>query len=306
MVRNLHILLLLCLLPLGAMAKRWTPETLPMVHLQDARRYVCNPDGVLSPAAVDSLDCLLMLMERDKGVETVVVAVKQLDGENPYSFGMALGKKYGVGSKKQRSGLIVILATEDRKYQILTGNGLEATLPDAICKRIENRMMVPRLKERDWDGAMIATMKAIDGYVRGDASLKAEFSEEEDPMDAVLGLAFAMIFGGAFIFVVLLVSHQNKCPKCKQGQLRVVRRERVRIGNRREWCCRVTKRCSRCGYEKVSYEEDNNLNSGAGAAMAAGMLLGGAGRRGGFNGGGFSGGSFGGGSFGGGGAGGSF
>ena len=48
-----------------------------MVHLKDARRYVCNPDGVLSQAAVDSTDLLLQALEKEKGVETVVVVVEE-------------------------------------------------------------------------------------------------------------------------------------------------------------------------------------------------------------------------------------
>ena len=132
-------------------ARKWTPEDVPMVHLQDARRYVCNPENVLSQAAVDSTDHMLIRLQRDKGVQTVVVVVKQIEGDDPYQFGMAIGKKYGVGSGKQRTGLIVVLATEDRSFQILTGNGLEGTLPDAICRRVQNRITMPALKEGKWD-----------------------------------------------------------------------------------------------------------------------------------------------------------
>ena len=54
----------------------WTPETLPMVHLADARRYVCNPDGLMSAAAVDSTDAVLHRLEREKGIESLVVIVR--------------------------------------------------------------------------------------------------------------------------------------------------------------------------------------------------------------------------------------
>ena len=77
----------------------WTPETLPMVHLADARRYVCNPDGLMSAAAVDSTDTVLHRLEREKGIESLVVIVRQIEGGDPYEFGMALARKYGVGSQ---------------------------------------------------------------------------------------------------------------------------------------------------------------------------------------------------------------
>ena len=68
MHRYVFLFWLLLWLPLTGLAGKWTPETLPMVHLKDARRYVCNPDGVLSQAAVDSTDNLLQALEKEKGV----------------------------------------------------------------------------------------------------------------------------------------------------------------------------------------------------------------------------------------------
>lgn len=290
------LLYVLLLFPSITWAKKWTPETLPMVHLQDARRYVCNPDGVLSPDAVANTDRLLQALERDKGVESVVVVVKQLEGDDPYGFGMALGKKYGIGSKTQRTGLILVLATEDRSYQILTGNGLEGTLPDAICRRIQNRVMVPRLKQGDWDGAIVESVKAIDGIVRGDTSL---LPEEEEDGKLAFGSIISIVVGVMVVFVVLYLDANRKCPKCKKRKLIVVKKERVRLPEGRVWKIRVKRRCARCGYEETSIEEDarDNVRNGTG-----GMIIGG-GFRGGSS---FGGGSFGGGSFGGGGSGGRF
>lgn len=302
---KIHALILfLFLLPFTVAAEKWTPETLPMVHLQDARRYICNPDGILSEQSVKTGDLLLQSLEKDKGVETVVVVVKQLEGNDPYQFGMDLARKYGIGSKKQDTGLIIILAVEDRKYQILTGNGLEGTLPDAICRRIQNRVMVPELKKKNWDAAIVQTLKSVDGYVRGDESLKAELEEKDSLMNAFLGFSIAMIVFGGCIFIIAVVSHKHQCPRCKHASLHVVKRQRVRLKGSGEWYIRTTLRCPRCGYETTRLEEDNDFTGGS---MVPPILMGGMGRGGGsgFSGGSF-GGSFGGGSFGGGGSGGSF
>ncbi len=290
------------LLPFVAMAGKWTPETLPMVHLEDARRYVCNPDGVLSPVAVDSADVLLARLERDKGIETVVVVVKQLEGDDPYAFGMALGRKYGIGNKEQDTGLIVILAVEDRSYQILTGNGLEGTLPDAICRRIENRVMVPALKRGQWDVAIVETLRSIDRYVREDPSLRAEKEGAED--DMIAGIIAAVLMGGIFLFVVVMLEagKKRKCPKCGKRQMRVVKTQRVQLNGHRMLA--KTWRCKNCGREEVRYEDDPNNSSNMFGGMGIPPIF--PGGRGGGGGGGFMGGSFGGGSFGGGGSGGRF
>ena len=297
-MRKYLVLLLVVLFPfLSIMAEKWTPESLPMPYLRDARQHVCNPDEVLSNAVVDSLNVLLTQLERDKGVQTIVVVVKQLEGDDPYDFCMQLGRKYGIGSKKQRTGLIVLLATEDRSYQILTGNRLEGTLPDGVCRRIQNRVMVPALKRSDWNGAMLNTIKSIDSYVRGDDSLNAD-SDDEDEDAALVGAVLTgvlIIFGG----VVFWMS-RKRCPKCGK-RMKKVSTSRVRHSLSNTWVYCTKWRCPKCGHTTNTYTDDvardssggfPPINMGGGSLHSSGSS--------------FGGGVFGGGTFGGGGSGGRF
>lgn len=299
-------LVLCCLmwLPLTLWAEKWRPETLPMVYLQDARRHVCNPDHILDPATVAQADSLLTALERDKGVQTVVAVVKQLEGDDPYAFGMELGKRYGIGSKEQRTGLIILLATEDRSYQILTGNGLEGTLPDALCRRIENRVMVPELKNKHWDAAILLTLQAIDGIVRDDPTITNQLGEdEEDTADIIAGIICLVVF---MLFLVVAIYYgwrSNRCPVCKKAQLKITQRRKVRHTKTGERFTEITLTCPKCGHSHKRRIKDNDNQGGAFAGgMAAGSLLGGGGGGGGRS----FGGTFGGGSFGGGGSGGRF
>mgnify|MGYP000106838020 CR=1 FL=1 len=65
-VKRLFLLTLMLLgmsVAVGQSVTVWTVDNLPMVHLQDARRYVCDPDGLLSVAARDSADRMLARLE---------------------------------------------------------------------------------------------------------------------------------------------------------------------------------------------------------------------------------------------------
>lgn len=287
---------------LNAMAQKWTPETLPMVHLQDARRYVCNPDNILHTSTVDSIDAWLLALERDKGVETVVVVVKSIEGDDPYDFGMQLGRKYGVGSKTQNTGLIVMLCTEDRSYQILTGFGLEGTIPDAIARRVQNQVMVPHLKKGDWDGAMLATMKALELIIRGDVSITKDDVSDIDPTILIGGLIIILI-AGLMLFASIISASVRVCPRCGKKTLTIASRTELKKGN--AYYQRTRWKCKQCGHEE---DEDNRIDhphSNTGGIPPIIFPMGGGRSSGGF-GGGFGGGSFGGGGFGGGGSGGRF
>ena len=49
------ILATFLLFPLQAQEKVYTVDNLPKVHLQNKMQYVCNPAGILSQAACDSM-----------------------------------------------------------------------------------------------------------------------------------------------------------------------------------------------------------------------------------------------------------
>ena len=306
-MKKLCILFLLCAVQLCAvtplLAATYTPDNLPIPYLQDKTQYVSNPDGILSQETVDSLNLWLGQMEAAHGVQTVLAVVERIQGGEAYDFCMELGRKYGIGRKDQNSGLIILLSTGDRVYYILTGRGLEGTLPDAICKRIENNQMLPALREGDWDEAMLATVRAITKYVDGDDSLVglADFDNEDDTA-ALIAFILCMLLGLIGFGVWYDNYKKSYCPSCKQHKMKKVSGYTTtnrRLGLRSH---HDTYKCSHCFFVKeLHWDED--LNSGNGSVAAGGALGGSFFGRGG---GGSFGGSFGGGSFGGGGAGGHF
>ncbi len=291
-----------------SMAATYTPDNLPIPYLEDKTQYVSNPDGILSQTAVDSLNLWLGQMETAHGVQTVLAVVEHIEGGDAYDFCMALGRKYGIGSKEKNTGLIILLSTGDRAYYILTGRGLEGTLPDAICKRVENRQMLPALREGDWDEAMLNAVRAITKYVDGDDSLVGS-SDFDHIGDSISNFVFSLlsVLGILIILLAILFDRRKKsyCPSCHQYKMKRISRRTTTnhlLGKRTH---HDTYRCTHCHFTKeIHWDEDMHHNGGAAAAggiLGSTFFHGG----GGFSGGHF-GGHFGGGSFGGGGAGGRF
>lgn len=290
-LKTLFLYSLLLAIALPALAQKWSVDNLEMVYLKDSTQYVCNPDGVMGDSARIATNRILRRLEVEKGVQTVVVVVKHLDGDDPFTFGMDLSRKYGIGNK-QNTGLIIILATEDRSYQILTGRGLEGTLPDAICRRVEDRIMVPQLKKANWDAAILETVRALDQVVRGDSTIIGDNDSDDDNLPAVLILITGIVVAG----IVIAIVKRKKCPKCgKSKHLRLVKS--ITKGQKKT----CTWHCTKCNHTFETTEQIGNDSLGGGAG-AGPIIIGGGHRRSG----GFGGGSFGGGSFGGGGSGGRF
>lgn len=275
--------------------KVFTPDNLPKVHLQDRTKYVCNPSGILSQAATDSIDAMLYRLEEKTGIETVVAAVPSIGEVEAFDFCHELLNSWGVGKKGKDNGLVVLLVVDQRMIQFYTGYGLEGDLPDAICKRIQVNDMIPYLKDNNWDEGMVAGMTKVVG--RLDGSMERE--EEDESWFGLLAFLFLTFgFSGILMFFAWLTDrHQRKCPSCGQHTLKQ-ESTRLLYSSKASKTYEVTFICSNCGHvvkrKRTTY---NSVDNGGGGPIIMG------GRGGGFGGGGSIGGSFGGGMGGGGGAG---
>ena len=87
-------------------AEGYKVEEIPMVHLQDRTRYVSNPDGILSADAVTAMDTTLFALEQKTGIQTVVVAVRQIEGGDCFRLCLPIGRKKRSRPerKRQRTG----------------------------------------------------------------------------------------------------------------------------------------------------------------------------------------------------------
>ena len=133
----------------------------PNVHVADARKYVSNPDGVLSETTVARLDSIIAGVWRGSSAEVVVVAVGDVGGEDVNDYATELFEKWGIGKKDKDNGLLILVSEGDRKAVFRTGYGMEGVLPDALCGRIIRNVMAPHYRNGDYDGGTVAAVSAV-------------------------------------------------------------------------------------------------------------------------------------------------
>ena len=212
MRKLLFILTLLGCLSLHA--KDYTIQEIPMVHLQDRTRYVSNPDGILSSSAVATMDSILFALEEKTGIQTMVVVVTGIEGGDCFDFAHRLGMEKGVGQQGRDNGLVILLSTEERCVQFATGYGLEGALPDAICKRIQSKYMVPHLGKDDWNTGMLEGIRAVAGYL--DGSMTNELQEEGESNMGIIIMGLLFLSPVFLILYRVFQSSKPRCPQCKK------------------------------------------------------------------------------------------
>lgn len=294
-------------LPGEAFAVNYTPKTVPNVQKADYRRFVSNPDGILSESAVYTIDTMLLGLKQQRIAEVAVVAVESIGFAEPRMFATELLRHWGVGEKGRDNGLLVLLVLGQGAIEIEVGYGLEGTLPDVVCKRIIDQLMIPPFKEANYDKGMIEGVAALRNILSS-GEVPEGLKAEEAKDNSLWGVGIAFFTMLLFIaMIMLLMRMNNRCPKCKKGPLKRTG-ERIEIEkNAYQVIYKVAYRCEKCGHTVWRKEAESSNSGGIGGGIGGGgpiIFGGGFGGRG-FGGGGFGGG-FGGGSSGGGGAGGRF
>ena len=285
------MLLLLCrFVPVDA--KPYTLNDVPNVRLNDARQYVSDPTAILSTSARDTINAVLSRLEQQTGIETAVVMLPSIGDDDIFNFAHELFRQWGIGKKKSNNGLLILFVMDQHKVRFTVGYGLEATMTDAMSKRIQTQRMVPRFREGDWDAGMVDGVRAAAQVL--DGSMQPEADEEDDDTAIVIFVVALIVI--SFIALIFVVGETQRCPKCRKKGIKRVAQTVVRV-NRHRRVRRTTYVCEHCGH---TFTRDENIDDhGNGAAFVAGSMFG-SGH--GHGGGGFSGGSFGGGSTGGGGS----
>ena len=299
-MRKILCIILLVFAPIlviGAEDKAYSIESVPNVYAQDRRLHVSDPNGLLMQETQAEINRMLTLLEDSTGIQSMVVMLPSIGQEDIFDFAHNLFRHWGIGNKESNNGMLIVYVADQRKIRFTTGYGLEGILPDAMCKRIQSRYMIPHFREGNTDLGMLEGTKAVVGVL--DGSMKADNTEEEVTLWEILLTLGAIMF---IIVVPIWLIHRQEhtCPKCaKADALKLV--SQTSTPTRKGKLIRKTLLCSHCGHTVVKeYHQSNNDDTDA---MMGGMMMGsmlGGGRRSG--GGGFMGGSFGGGSTGGGGS----
>ncbi|HMD77925.1 MAG TPA: TPM domain-containing protein [Terracidiphilus sp.] len=165
-----------CISSVAALAER-------VEDLSQPTDYVSDYAHVLSPEAIARLDRICAQLDHSQAnAQVAVVTIHTLNGADPAQFAISLFSKMKIGKKGTDRGILVFLAVDDHKRQIIVGYGLEGILPDGKVGDI-GREMVPELRANDFDAAVILGVDEIAQIIAADA--KVTLDEDTSPAPPV-------------------------------------------------------------------------------------------------------------------------
>jgi uncharacterized protein len=161
--------------------------------------------AMLSEAERARIEEKLAALESDTGAQMAVLIVESLAGEPIEVYALRVAEAWKLGRKGHDDGVLLLVARDDRALRLEVGYGLEATLPDAVCRRIIDNVIVPRFRQGAFGAGIEQGVDAIVGTLQGRDVVPAEApSQAQDLQDAPW--TFRLLFLGIFAVVVGMFS----------------------------------------------------------------------------------------------------
>ncbi|HNP24091.1 MAG TPA: TPM domain-containing protein [Panacibacter sp.] len=161
-------------------------------------RLVNDEAHVLSPEQVGILEERLVALDDSTSNQIAIVTIPTLDDYPIEDYAVALFRSWGIGTKKNNNGVLVLVAVNDHKMRIEVGYGLEGAIPDVIAHDIIDNDLAPNFRNGDYyrgfDEAITSLGKAAAG----------EYSEARKRKNDDGGGGSILVFI-VVLFVVLMI-----------------------------------------------------------------------------------------------------
>ena len=191
-----------------------TPVAYATISIPEATSdfYVNDFANVFSSSEKAQLmEKAISLSDEHDGIQVVVTTVKSLEGNSVEDYSYEMYNQYGIG--KDDMGLLILLATNDRKISVEVGKSMEAYINDSKAGRFIDQYAIPYLKEDKFNEGLINLQEAlIDEVVSCIEKDKVEStrtsnSDDKEPSQNTAGIFLILLAIIALVvFIVFLVN----------------------------------------------------------------------------------------------------
>lgn len=138
--------------------------------------FVNDFAGILSPAAIQTLEQTLTSFEKQTGNEISVVTIPTRGrDETIETYAVKLFEDWGIGKEKEDNGLLLLIARDDREMRIEVGYGLEPIITDIESAHIISDILAPAFQNGEYDRGISEAIARITSDIRsGSASEPAD------------------------------------------------------------------------------------------------------------------------------------
>lgn len=163
-----------------------------------ANSAVYDQAKVLSKETIQKIDKMNEESDNtDTKLKIGVYIMDDLNGKDVEDTSLEIARKWKIGDKDTNNGVLLFLAINDKKSRLEVSDNLATQLTDVQSKTILDNMK-PKLRSKDYDGAVLDAVKNITDANNG-KKIKSDTSSS-DTLQLVIIIVFIL-----FVIVVIVV-----------------------------------------------------------------------------------------------------
>ena len=183
-----------------------------------AKRLVVDNAGIFTESQELVLEHALLAFADTTSNAIMVVTVPTLDGYTSIEKAYEIGEKYGVGTKEHDNGIVVLVKPKTRQSRgdvaIAVGYGLEGAIPDATCKMIVEREMIPQFKTGNYFQGVVKAVNVLMPLAAGEYKY-SDYGKKAQGKISGFSAIFIVIF--LIALVIIITSSGGKGDKNNNG-----------------------------------------------------------------------------------------
>lgn len=156
---------------------------------------IVDEANVLSYTAEQKISSILSTSQH----QIVVTTLNSLEGKSIEEYGVELGRHWQIGEKGNNNGVLLIVAPNEGYARIEVGYGLEGSLTDAVSSLIISQDMLPFLKEKNFEKAILLGVQDIIKVTSGETFIP--HNQTSGPNTLQVGLILLVVI--LFIYVAI-------------------------------------------------------------------------------------------------------
>jgi uncharacterized protein len=166
--------------------------------------YVTDLAHVIHADTKVRLENLCLELEQKTGAQMAIVTVQSLEGETVEQYGNELYKQFGVGSKKENRGVLVLVAPTERKYWTEVGYGLEPVINDARAGDA-GRLMRSFFLQGNYSRGIEAGAWQLAKYIADDRGVTLTATRPAQPVQPRKGNSPSIPIWAILLFIFVII-----------------------------------------------------------------------------------------------------
>ena len=117
----------------------------------------------------EALERKLEALEQGTGAQVVVLIVGSTQPEDIAAYAQRVADQWKLGRREVGDGILIVVATGDRRMRIEVAKTLEGAVPDLAARQIIDQAMRPAFRAGDYAGGLNRAVDELGARIRGEA-----------------------------------------------------------------------------------------------------------------------------------------